>query len=116
MNYYHLTADIELRSSSPEQEEPLVNPQENPEQVNDKSLVAQRITEIFESLQANEAVREPKPRLEAVRRRSSNPLSRQRRKLNTVSSYFSDWAKWLTSSSSKEVAANTSSKKHGYVH
>ena len=107
MNYYHLTADVELRPSSEDDEDEEVNGSGS-----SSPVVAQRITQIFESLQASaatdEVVKDPKSRFEAVRRRRSNPLSRQRRKLNTVSGYFSDWAKWLTSSEK----SSSSTKKH----
>ena len=72
--------------------------------------VAQKITELFGSLQNGNGLEEASEAVQAVksveqpplaqprrRPRRSNPLRQQRlRHLNTVSGYFNDWTQWMT--------------------
>ena len=79
--------------------------------VNNKDpAVAQKITELFGSLQNGNGLEEASEAVQAVksaeqpplaqprrRPRRSNPLRQQRlRHLNTVSGYFNDWTQWMT--------------------
>jgi hypothetical protein len=83
----------------------------------DDDPISQRITEIFDSLQPSEledvvgatCPRRRPPHPSIARGQRSNPLSRQQRKLHTVSGYFSDWAKWLTSNESNPSSSSSSS-------
>ena len=77
---------------------------------NEDPAVAQKITELFGSLQNGNGLEEASEAVQAVksveqpplaqprrRPRRSNPLRQQRlRHLNTVSGYFNDWTQWMT--------------------
>ena len=77
---------------------------------NEDPAVAQKITEIFGSLQNGNGLEEASEAVQAVksveqpplaqprrRPRRSNPLRQQRlRHLNTISGYFNDWTQWMT--------------------
>ena len=99
MNFYHLTADIHPSSSEDEEVEDDPNwlvikaSQVSAKKVNDDQVEVQRqIDEIFEALSPSHSEVRP-----VVRRRLAKAkCSRHRRTLNTMSGYFSDWAKWLT--------------------
>ena len=111
MNYYRITADLQPLTDS---ETELTGEDEGADpnwlvvkastsastlpsanKVNDDDLpIVRKMDEIFETIL-------PSAEAEAdtvVRRRPSKAKTylRQRRTLNTVSGYFSDWAKWLT--------------------
>ena len=116
MNFYHLTADIHPSSSS---EEPASEEEDGPNWLvikaspaapqlsakkvkNDQAEVQRQIDEIFEALlpsspTAASTSTSPLSQGPVLRRRmAKTKCSRHRRTLNTMSGYFSDWAKWLT--------------------
>ena len=113
MNFYHLTTDVYPSSSSSggsasEEEEEEVDPNWlmvkasssllSAKKVNDDQVVVQRqIDQIFEApVEAANTSPSPISQGPVRRRLAKAKCSRHRRTLNTMSGYFSDWAKWLT--------------------
>ena len=115
MNFYHLTTDVYPSSSSSggsaseeEEEEEEVDPNWlmvkasssllSAKKVNDDQVVVQRqIEQIFEApVEAANTSPSPISQGPVRRRLAKAKCSRHRRTLNTMSGYFSDWAKWLT--------------------
>ena len=113
MNFYHLTTDVYPSSSSSggsasEEEEEEVDPNWlmvkasssllSAKKVNDDQVVVQRqIDQIFEApVEAANTSPSPISQGPVRRRLAKSKCSRHRRTLNTMSGYFSDWAKWLT--------------------
>ena len=111
MNFYHLTTDVYPSSSSSggsASEEEEVDPNWlmvkasssllSAKKVNDDQVVVQRqIDQIFEApVEAANTSPSPISQGPVRRRLAKAKCSRHRRTLNTMSGYFSDWAKWLT--------------------
>ena len=70
----------------------------------DEEDLVQRINELFNSIQqeqeaSHEDTTTSHPSLRRPKTRTGNRGGRSLRNLHTVSGYFNDWAKWLTSSS-----------------
>ena len=80
-------------------------PSERSSNVDNEEDLVQRINELFNSIQqqqqeaSHEDTTTSHPSLRRPKTRTGNRGGRSLRNLHTVSGYFNDWAKWLTSSS-----------------
>ena len=107
-SYYNVDGAVSEKTTSETTSEAASNETRMPSErsnVDEEDLV-QRINELFNSIQqqqqqeaSHEDTTTSHPSLRRPKTRTGNRGGRSLRNLHTVSGYFNDWAKWLTSSS-----------------